>query len=269
MNDSRDLFANTSVRIAIIGTLAILALFLFVQTASVATSIGRPANPATDTITVTGQGQASMPPNIASVSFTVEYTEPTVGTAQRKTTERMNAALSYLENEGIEKKDIRTLAYNIYPLYEQKSCGCDTRGRCTPCDANGKIENYRVSQSVEVKVRDIDKAGALIGGLGEIGVQNLSGPTLTLDEPNAGYTAARAQAIADARRQAEVLANQLGVRLGRIVNFSESAPGIYSKMYATEAMGGAIDMAGAAPAPQIPVGENTYSATVSVTYEIR
>lgn len=268
MNDSRDIFGNTIVRIAVIGTLAILALFLFVQTASVATGIGRPANPATDTITVTGQGEASMPPNIATISFTVEHTESTVGAAQQKTTERVNAALSHLEDGGIEKKDIRTVSYNIYPLYEQKACGCDGRGRCTPCDAGGKIANYRVSHSVEVKVRDIDKAGALIGGLGEIGVQNLSGPTLALDEPNAGYNAARAQAIIDAKRQAEELAGQLGVRLGRIVNFSESSPGTYPKMYTLEAMGRGGDMA-VAPTPEIPVGENTYSANVSITYEIR
>lgn len=269
--DSHDWFQNGGVRVAIIGTLAILALFLFVQTASVAQNIGRPGNPATDTITVNGQGSASIAPDIASISFTVEHKETTVAAAQKKTTDQTNAAIAYLEKQNIDKKDVRTTSYNIYPEYSSETCVCPAGSYyCPPCRTNSTITGYRVSQSIEVKVRDLDATGTIIGGLGEMGVQNLYGPNLTLDDPAAGYNAARADAIAKAKAQAHILADQLGVRLGRIVSFSESSGGyFYGKAYpaALEAYGRGGDAS--APAPEIPTGENEYTAHVSITYEIR
>ncbi len=269
MNDTNAVFGNDGVRIALIGTLAILALFLFVKTASVAANIGRPDNAATDTITVSGTGEASMAPDIASVTFTIEHAEDTVAAAQAKTTEQTNAAIAYLKEQGVAEKDIRTVYYNIYPRYSNETCVCSSSGYCPPCNLDPKITGYQVSQSVEVKVRDLDKAGMLIGGLGSLGVQNLSGPNLTLDDPTAGYNAARASAIANAKMQADVLAKQLGVKLGRVVSFNESSGGYYyGKAYAVEAYGRGGDTA-SMPAPEIPTGENTYTANVSVTYEIR
>ena len=116
-------------------------------------------------------------------------------------------------------------------------------------------------------MRDLTAVGTLLGGLGKLEVQNINGPAFGLDDATAGYDAAREDAIAKARAQAKLLAKQLGVRLGKIVNFSESSGGYAYPMYAL-GMGGAMDSK-SAPTPELPVGENTYSASVSVTYEIR
>ena len=107
----------------------------------------------------------------------------------------------------------------------------------------------------------------MLGGLGKLGVQNVNGPAFALDDSTAGYAAARADAINKAKAQAELLADQLDVRLGKIVNFSESSGGYPYPMYGY-GMGG--DMAIAkAETPNVPTGENTYNASVSITYEIR
>ena len=115
-------------------------------------------------------------------------------------------------------------------------------------------------------MRDLSAVGAMLGGLGKLEVQNVNGPDFALDDSTAGYDAARADAINKAQAQAMVLADQLGVTLGKIVNFSESSGGYpYPMAYG---MGGDM-MVSKAEAPNIPAGENTYNASVSITYEIR
>lgn len=268
MNDTNAVFGNDGVRIALIGTLAILALFLFVKTASVAANIGRPDNAATDTITVSASGDVNMAPDVARITFTVQNSASTVAAAQEKTTTQANAAIAYAKEQDLAAKDIRTTSYNVYPEYDY-SRPCPAGSLCPEYyPGSPKITGYQVSQTIELTIRDLDKAGTVLGGLGSLGVQNISGPSLTLDDPTAGYNAARATAIANAKAQAEVLAAQLGVKLGRVVSFNESSGGYYGKAYTLEAYGRGGDAA-SAPVPEIPTGENTYTANVSVTYEIR
>lgn len=265
MNDFKTLFGSTGVRISVIGVLAILALFLFVQTAASAMNLGRAETPATDTITVTGQGQAFMAPDIARVSFTVQNTADKVADAQAETTKQTNAAIEKVKAQGIDEKDIKTLYYNVSPQYDYTRCGA---GMVCPASAP-KIVGYQVSQSIQVTVRNLDKVSPLLSMLGGLEVQNVSGPDFTLDDPTAGYDAAREEAIEKAKAQAEKLSDQLGVRLGRIVNFNESSGGYpYPIAYG---MGGVMNMKldSAAAAPSIPAGENQYNASVSITYEIR
>ncbi|MBI4088605.1 SIMPL domain-containing protein [Candidatus Kaiserbacteria bacterium] len=264
-NSFSELFNNGSVRIALIGVLSILALFLLAQTITAAGAFGRSGVPATDTITVQGSGQATLPPDVARVSFTVENTATTVADAQEKTTKQANAALEYAKAQGIADKDVKTISYNISPQYSYPN-PCQPGALCPTYSSAPKVIGYQVSEAIQVTVRDLKNVGALIGGLGTLEVQNVNGPAFALDDSTAGYDAARADAITKAKAQAKLLADQLGVRLGKVVNFSESSGGYpYPIAYG---MGG--DMAFAkAETPNIPVGENTYSASVSITYEIR
>lgn len=259
-----DIFGDNGIRIALTGVLAILALFLLAQTITIASNFGRPGNPATDTITVQGAGQATLPPDIARVSFSVQNTAVTVADAQAETTKQANAALDFVKGQGIAEKDVKTLSYNISPQYSYPG-PCPRTGFCPA--STPKITGYQVSETVQVKVRDLSTVGAMLSGLGKLGVQNVNGPDFALDDSTAGYAAARADAIEKAKTQATILANQLGVRLGKIVNFSESSGGYAYPMYATLGKGGGMDAS--VPAPNVPVGENTYNANVSVTYEIR
>jgi uncharacterized protein YggE len=255
---------NSGIRIAIIGVLAILALFLVAQTIAVASTFGRAGAPATDTITVEGRGEATAVPDVARVSFTVENTAAAVSEAQAKTTEQADAAFDLVKAQGIAEKDIRTLAYDIAPRYSYPA-PCTDNGPCV--ERAPKIVDYRVAQTVEVTVRDLSSVGALLEGLGKVEVQNISGPSFALDDESAGYDAAREDAIAEAKMQASRLAKELGVRLGKIVTFSEVPEESARPYYAAGKASSPLDMA--VPMPEVPIGENTYRASVSITYEIR
>ncbi len=261
-NHFDDIFSNGGVRIALTGALSILALFLLAQTITTAENFGRPSVPATDTVTVQGDGQATLPPDVARVSFTVEHTAPAVADAQAATTEQVNAALAYVAGQGIADKDVKTLSYDISPQYAYPR-PCMTGGACPPPEAP-TVTGYQVSQTIQVTMHDLTAVGAVLGGLGKLNVQNISGPAFALNDTTAGYDAARADAIAKARAQADLLASQLGVHLGKIVNFSESSGGYPTPIYAMAATSMKSEAA-----PNVPTGENTYNASVSITYEIR
>lgn len=250
-----------SIRGAATVVLGLLAVFLLVTSIDTVTTMGR-GIPAMNTITVTGNGQATMPPDVARVSFTVQNTNPTVAKAQSATTEQTNKALALLKQQGVAETDIRTLAYTITPQYSYPNCNGVTV--CPPAT----IVAYQVAQTVQVTVRDLARVGDLLAGVGDLGVQNVSGPSFGLDDSTAGYAAARADAIAKAKAQAAVLSKQLGVRLSKIVNFYETTDGTDGPMPLYGRGGGEMDVK-TASAPSVPAGENTYSATVSITYEIR
>jgi len=261
-----ELFDNGGVRVALTGALAILALFLLAQTITLAANFGRPDVPATDTVTVQGSGQATLPPDVARVSFTVENTKATVADAQDATTKQANAALDFVKGQGVADKDVKTLSYNISPQYSYPN-PCQPGMLCPDYGRAPKVIGYQVSETVQVTMRDLSAVGALLEGLGKLQVQNVNGPAFALDDSTAGYDAARADAIAKAKAQADLLAKQLGVRLGKIVNFSESSGGYPYPMYGF-GMGGDAAVSKAS-APNLPTGENTYNASVSITYEIR
>jgi uncharacterized protein len=253
------------VRYAAAAALGLLALFLFMQTLDLLMrGIGRAETYPTNTITVEGTGEATAIPDIATISYTVTERGATVAAAQEASTAKTDAALAFLKGAGIEEKDIKTTSYNVSPEYEyQNPCYV---GDC-PAYSNPRIIGYTVSQSIEVKVRETSKAGEVLQGLGNTGVQNIYGPNFTVDDTDAAREEARAEAIAEAREKAKNLAKDLGVSLGRVVSFYEATPG-----YPAYGYGGMMDMAMEAKnvaAPTLPVGESETQVTVNITYEIR
>ena len=263
-NPLYEIFGDRGVRVALVGVLSILALFLLAKTISIAENFDRPSHPATDTITVSGSGQATLPPDVARISFTVENAASSVSDAQTATTKQANAALDFVKSQGVAAKDVKTLSYSISPQYAYPN-PCQPGALCPAYGSSPKITGYQVAETIQVTMRDLSGVGALLSGLGKLGVQNISGPAFALDDPTAGYDAARADAIGKAKAQAALLARQLGISLGKIVNFSESSGSPYPMMYGSVR---SAEAQSAGATPNVPVGENTYNASVSITYEI-
>lgn len=224
---------------------------------------------ASNTISVSGKGEIFAKPDIASFSFSVEAEALDAAAAQEKSAESMNAIVSHLKENGIEDKDIKTSGYSLNPKYRWE------QGICTQFGCpNGKqiLEGYTVSQSVTVKVRDTAKAGDLISNVGEKGATNISGLSFTIDDDEKLKRDARELAIKDARENAKKLADDLGVRLGRMMNYWEDQTGGYPMpMYDTMSSMGGEGMAREAKmmAPSIPSGENTITSMVTIVYEIK
>lgn len=244
----------------LLGILTILAIFKIVSEVQAWSE----PTPAVNTITVSGQGYATSTPDIAEFTFSVSQDDKTVSAAEAPVASKMQAILAGLKGLGIADKDIQTSGYDVYPKYHYENAACPAGAYCP--SGRQILDGYTVSESVTVKVRDMDNAGQALALVGDKGATNVSGLSLTLDDPNAPFESARLSAIDDARAKADMLAKRLGVRLGKVVAYddgSSQGPGpVYSL---AKGMGGAD----AAVAPPIPTGENKVSATVSVTYEIK
>lgn len=270
MDDSvRGVVSDTRVRWGVIAVLFLLAAFLLVTTIGALKGLRYIGGgvPVTNTVTVSGEGEVFAVPDIATFTFGVIEPAETVEVAQEAATEKINAVVAYLQEQGIAEEDIRTIGYNVYPRYEYTQGTCTQFG-CPP--GRQELIGFEVSQSVEVKVRDPQKAGELLAGVGARGANNVSGLSFTVDDENELQRQAREQAIADARAKAEQLAEDLNVDLVRVVSFGESGDMPYPVYYGKEmAARGGVGMDAAASAPAIPTGENRIVMNVSITYEIR
>jgi uncharacterized protein YggE len=243
--------------LTVVATLLMLALIVWVgllarNTARQHSYIGVPLDER-NTIVVNGLGEVTAIPDIASITIGTTIDRKTVGEAQRENTRVMNDVVGVIKGFGIDEKDIKTVSYDINPRYDY-------------VDGVSSIGGYIVSQSVSVKIRDLAKVGEVIAAAGDKGANQVGGIAFTIDEREALENEARTKAFEDAKEKAKMLADAAGVKLRRIVSFSESTgggvPGPYYR-YADAAMG-----MGGGGAPSIEAGSSDVISNVSVTYEI-
>ncbi len=249
----------------------LLAIFLAVISIKELTSIqyvGKDT-PIMNLITVNGKGESVSIPDIATFSFSVTENAKTVGDAQGKSSTKINSVLKAIKGAGILDKDIKTISYNINPHYDYVPVPCSTNIMCG--QTKSVLSGYDVSQTIQVKIRNLDKAGSILDTVGGLGVQDVNGLTFGIDDIDTVKAAARNTAIENAKEKAKTLAKNLGVKLVRITSFYDQSDDMYP-IYAAESMSAGYGMKSAmAPAPttDIPSGEQKVTAKVSITYEIR
>lgn len=218
------------------------------------------------TITVSGEGEVTAPPDIATVSFTVSEDAKTVAEAQDKVEAKIKAAITSLANFGVDPKDRKTVSYNVYPKYENVPVESKmSAGIASYPVMNQKIVGYTASETVEVKIRKIDAAGDVIGALGKADIGNISGPNFTVENPDKAQAEAKEKAIKEAREKAKATAKALGMDLGDVIQFSEDNGGYYP-MYAKDAAMGRGGSLGSEVT--LPTGDATIKARVMITYQL-
>ncbi|MBI4122222.1 MAG: SIMPL domain-containing protein [Parcubacteria group bacterium] len=216
--------------------------------------IGRPTTER-DTISIQGEGKVTAVPDIGQITVGIVTRNKDVNKAQETNITQFNKLVEALKKEGIDKKDLTTSNYSVYPQYDY------TSGQQT-------LIGYEVRQSLSIKIRNIDKSGAVITVAGQNGVNEVSGLTFTIDDPQALQDEAREEALVNAREKAARLSRILGVRLGKIVSFSESAGGVNDPRpyYLEKAMDSAQN--GSVPAPSFEQGSQEIIVNANIEFEI-
>lgn len=204
-------------------------------------------------ITVVGQGTSYGQPDQATVIVGVDTFAPTVAEATAQNQATLDSVMAALEAAGIAAEDIQTTNYSLYAeqIYGDKG-------------PEG-IAGYRVSNQVNVKIRDISAVGDVLAAVTEAGANAIYGVNFTVADPAALEAEARAKAMEDARKRAESLAELGGVSLGDIVIISE----VVGTPVMPLGMGGGFAMEQAASAPGISPGQLSYQVQVQVTYGIQ
>lgn len=207
-------------------------------------------------IWVSGQGIVAAEPDVALLTLGVEAQDKTVAEAQRRAREAMNAIIKVLKAGGVADKDIKTTSFSI----NQVTRWLDREGR-------SEVIGYWVSNMVSVKVRALDKVGALIDAVAEAGgdLTRIYGIGFTVDDPTPYLNAAREKAVLDAVAKAQQMARLAGATLGKPTYISEGTSYISTPDYRMKALGAAE--AGPAPTPVSP-GENEFSVSVQMVFAI-
>jgi uncharacterized protein YggE len=208
------------------------------------------------TIVVSGQGKVTATPDIAITNMGLVSEAATVSEAQKKNTETMNKLVEKLKVLGVADKDLQTASYNIYPQYDYT-------------DKGSVLKGYQVSQSLEIKIRDLAKANEVLALAGEFNLNNVGGLQFTIDDKEVYKAEARKLALEKVAEKAKALSRALGVRLVAIVSYNEY--GNDNAMPVYYGMGGSMAEAvkAAAPAPDIQAGSNDVTLNVDVAFEIR
>ncbi|MGX1098848.1 SIMPL domain-containing protein [Amorphus sp. MBR-141] len=203
-------------------------------------------------LTVTGQGEAHAAPDMATITVGAVSEADTASEALTQNSSQVTAAIDALKAAGVEPRDIQTTGFSVSPRYVN-----DRDSNAAP-----RIDGYRVSNSVMVRVRKLDALGSLLDTLVKAGANDIGGISFGISEADEFQDTARIAAVADARHKAELYAKAAGVRLGHIRSIDEGGGGypVPQPMMRMKAM-----EADAAP---IEAGEQTISASVRVVYEI-
>ncbi len=224
--------------------------------------VGRGNQPA-NVISVNGSGEVLAVSDIAALTVNLIKDGKTAKEAQDLLNESITKTLKYLKDQKIADKDIKSEYGGLSPKYSYEQPICSTY----PCPTRDpKIIGYTATQTISIKIREVDNASIVRTGLAEIGITDINGPTFSIDDEEAFKDDARSKAIVEARGKAEVLAKELGVSLGKVVSFSESSNNNYP-MYAKTMMDQSVSLESSAPV--LPKGENKIISNVTITYEIR
>jgi hypothetical protein len=225
--------------------------------------IGKPLD-SKNVLTVSDTGEIYAKPDLAITTFSVISNAKTVAKAMSDNTAKMNAVTDFLKKQGIKDTDLKTTNFSVYPKYEW--------AKATEFYPSGRqvLIGYEVQQSLEVKIRDMEKIGDIVQGATDAGSNQVGNLQFTIDKEDDLKVQAREEAIKKAKAKAKELASQLGVSLVRVSSFSENSSALrpyYDSYVAKEAygMGGSSE---SVPTASVQTGENKISVSVTITYEI-
>lgn len=230
----------------------LFGLFVFIKTAGpIPFSVSSVTTSKQDAFTVTGEGKFSVKPDVALISLGVSANGASVKTVQEKLNSSINAVSAAVKNLGVSADDIKTVNYSINPTYDY---------------SNGAqhITGYSANSTLSVKVRDLDKASAVIDAGTAAGANQVGGISFDVDDRTNAESQARKLAVTDAKKKAQAAADIAGFKLGRIVNYSEGFGGQPRPM----TMALKADSAVGSTPTQVEPGTSEINVTVSLSYEI-
>ncbi len=197
-------------------------------------------------LSVSGEGQVAVAPDMAVISLGVVHVDKTAGAAMAKVSDDARALLDVLTAQGIEARDIQTSQLSINPVW--KGDGSSPR----------TITGFEARNAVTVRVRALDGLGAVLDQVLDAGTNTFGGLRFELQDPSAAQAEAREAAVKDAMHKAAQLSAAAGTQLGDVLSISEGSNAPRPEMFA------------AARSADVPVaaGELVVSVRVAMTFAL-
>lgn len=197
-------------------------------------------------IVVQGKGEVRVKADMAQIRAGVTTQATTAAVALMENSKIMTQVLSGLTDFGIPETDIKTSNFSVSPRYSRPA----PRSQESP-----GIIGYQVTNQVQVKIRDLDRLGAILDRVVQLGANQIHGVQFSVTSPQPLLDQARVEAVKEARRKAELLCQAAGVKLGRVLSIRETGAPIPRPMLPRQAEA----------AMSVPIARGQESLTVSVT----
>ena len=232
--------------------LSVLAVLILGACSGFAGQAASTPQPLQRLINVTGSGQVYLTPDVAYVNVGVHSQADTVAEALKLNNSQATAVASSLKELGIDPKDIQTNAFNVYP---QQQFG-----------PQGEVlkTTYAVDNTVYVTVRDLSKLGQILDVVVQNGANAINGISFDVLDKTKALAQVRQMAVADARTQAQELADAAGVKLGNLISLN-----VYEGTAPVPAFGGKGGVASQAVPVPVSAGQLVLSMNASLVYEIK
>jgi hypothetical protein len=232
---------------ALLGTTSIAAPAMAQQGPAIAQTI------AGTRLDVSATGEATRVPDIAVINAGVVTRAATATAALQQNAARMERVRAALKRAGIADRDIQTSNINLNPEYRYVD------------NQPPALTGYTASNQVNVRFRDIATTGKILDALVAEGANQISGPNLTIDQPEAALDEARTKALAAGRARAELYARSLGMRVVRLVSVTESG-GNYGPPPPMPVM---MEARAQAAYAKVDPGEQKLSVSLGMTFELK
>jgi uncharacterized protein YggE len=234
----------------VLKSLALVALLaLPVAAPPVAALAETAAQPAR--ITVTAEGRADVRPDLATITLGVTTRADTAAAALAENSARLSAVLARLRGAGIAERDLQTSGLSLGPQFDYSRDGQAPR-----------LVGYEAGNMLTVRVRALDTLGTILDMAVGDGANTFHGLSFGLAEPGPALDAARADAVAEARRRAGLIAAAAGVRLGAVIEITEGGGHVQPMAMAR--------MSAPMAEASVPVaeGEVSYAASVTIVWAL-
>ena len=205
-------------------------------------------------IVVVGEGQSSIAPDLALLSLTVMREAKTAREALDASSAAMKQVIAAVKETGVEARDVQTGGLQIIPRYTYTSKPDGSQ--------EAELVGYQASNTLAVRVRDLQKTGEIIDKAVSLGVNQSNGVSFTNEDPSKALLESRKKAVADAMAKARTLSEAAGVQLGRVLEITDQT-------FVTPPIPMVAKAFDARESVPIEPGENAYRAQVTVTFELR
>jgi len=198
-------------------------------------------------VTVTGEGTVAAAPDSAVIRLGVSSQGKTARAASDANAREMTVVLAAIKESGVADRDIQTTALSLQPQYDPNKTGA------------ARLIGFQANNQVTVKIRDVARLPSVLDRAIAGGANEMSGVEFIVSEQGKLLDKARIEAIADARRKAELYAAAAGMKVGRVMAISEEGSAPPQRAFQALRAGAATPLA---------PGEQTLRAVVTVSYEL-
>jgi len=198
-------------------------------------------------LTVTGEGTVAAAPDSAMIRLGVSSQGKTARAASDANAREMTVVLAAIKESGVADRDIQTTSLSLQPQYDPSKTGA------------ARLIGFQANNQVTVKIRDVGRLPTVLDRAIAGGANEMSGIEFVVSEQGKLLDKARTEAIADARRKAELYATAAGMKVGRVMAISEEGSAPPPRAFQALRAGAATPIA---------PGEQTLRAVVTVSYEL-